>query len=107
MRRINRDYLGHDYDTDVIAFPYGGGRADDAPFGDVFVSVDQAKAQAKELGHSLLTEALTLAVHGTLHLAGYRDGRPADRRRMFARQDRLVRRFLGAPKGSWGQDAGG
>lgn len=93
MRRLNRRYLGHDYDTDVIAFPYAPSR--EGPFGEVFISIDQAKRQARELGHSLLEELATLAVHGTLHLIGYDDRRPADRRRMFARQDRLVRGVMG------------
>ncbi|MBI4423084.1 MAG: rRNA maturation RNase YbeY [Elusimicrobia bacterium] len=90
MRRLNRSYLGHDDDTDVIAFPYPkGGKG--SPFGDVFVSLDRARRQARDLGHPLLDEVLTLAIHGSLHLAGYRDHGPAERRRMFARQDRVLR----------------
>ena len=94
MRRINRRYLDHDYDTDVIAFPYAAPPArggEPAPFGDIYVSVAQAERQAAELEHPLLEELLTLVVHGALHLAGYRDGTAAERRRMFARQARLLR----------------
>ena len=92
MRAINKRFLGHDYDTDVIAFPYPA--APGGPFGDVFVSVPQARRQAAALGHSLLAEVLTLAIHGTLHLVGYSDEKAKDRRRMFARQDALLRRVL-------------
>ncbi|MBI4057611.1 MAG: rRNA maturation RNase YbeY, partial [Elusimicrobia bacterium] len=60
------------------------------PWGDIFISVDQARKQAKALGHSLLKEILTLAIHGILHLLGYRDHTPRDRRRMFHKQDQLL-----------------
>ncbi|MBI5201003.1 MAG: rRNA maturation RNase YbeY [Elusimicrobia bacterium] len=95
MRRINKRYLAHDYDTDVISFPYTAPRRDGEPFGDVFVSVDQAKKQAAALGHDAATELITLAIHGTLHLVGYDDAKAADKKRMFARQDRLLRSLLG------------
>ena len=89
--KMNRKFLGHDYNTDVIAFPYS---ADEAPtksfYGDVFVSYDQARIQARDIGHSHLRELLTLAIHGTLHLIGYDDHATADRERMFARQDRIL-----------------
>ena len=95
MRALNKRYLVHDYDTDVIAFPYASpaavGRGRDKPFGDVFISVHQAKIQAEELGHPLLTEVLTLVIHGTLHLLGYRDDTPRRKAAMFRAQDRLLR----------------
>jgi len=101
IRRLNKAHLNHDRATDVIAFPYdpvpaGGGISQaPPPFGDIVVSVDRARAQAREMGHPLLREVMTLAVHGALHLAGYLDGRPAERARMFKRQDRIVRLILG------------
>lgn len=89
MRRINKRFLNHDFNTDVIAFPY-----DQPPaFGDVYVSVDQARIQAEELGHSNLKELITLAIHGTLHLMGHDDHAPAARKRMFARQDAILRKL--------------
>lgn len=97
VRRINKQFLGHDHETDVIAFPYAGGPpvlpGTDAPFADVYISRGVARRQAREMGHDELTELMTLAVHGVLHLAGYDDRRPADRRRMFAKQDVLLRRL--------------
>ena len=102
IRRINKRYLRHDRNTDVVAFPYPQAlpakcTARHAPFGDVFVSVNQAAIQARALGHSLLWELLTLSIHGTLHLMGYDDRAPADRRRMFAKQDRIVRDLVPPP----------
>lgn len=89
IRRINKRYLNHDYNTDVIAFPYNMPPA----FGDVYVSVDQARLQAKDLGHSQLKELLTLAIHGTLHLLGFDDHSPAKKKKMFAKQDAVLRKL--------------
>jgi probable rRNA maturation factor len=102
IRRINKRYLRHDRNTDVIAFPYRRSLPEKSvprrsPFGDVFVSVDQARIQARELGHSFLKELLTLSIHGTLHLMGYDDHTPAERRRMFAKQDRIVGKLVPPP----------
>ncbi len=96
MRAMNREYLGHDYDTDVISFRHErvrGVPAAEAPFGDVYLSAWMARRQAAELGHSVLREALTLAAHGALHLAGHDDMSPADRARMFRAQDRILARL--------------
>ena len=91
MRKMNSEFLNHRHDTDVIAFRYdgapGGG---DQPFGDVYISAYQARRQAKELGHPVLDEVLTLVVHGTLHLLGYDDHAPAARRLMFERQEQIL-----------------
>jgi probable rRNA maturation factor len=94
MLRMNRHYLGHDYDTDVISFQHdvhpGMKKQRDVPIGDIFISAWMAVKQAKELGHSVSKEAATLAIHGALHLLGHDDHAPAKKKRMFAVQDRLV-----------------
>jgi probable rRNA maturation factor len=93
MLRMNRHYLGHDYDTDVLAFPHDvprGIAGDDTPLGDIFISAWMTRRQAKELGHTVAVEAATLAVHGALHLIGHDDHRPATKARMFKVQDRIV-----------------
>jgi probable rRNA maturation factor len=93
MRAMNREYLGHDYDTDVIAFLHERVRGvppAEQPFGDVYVSAWLARRQAADQGHSVLREALTLAAHGALHLAGHDDTAPAPKTRMFRAQDRIL-----------------
>ena len=93
MLRMNRHYLGHDYDTDVISFahePVPGLTGAEAPVGDIFISSWMTRRQAKALGHSPAAEAATLAVHGALHLSGHDDSRPAAKARMFKVQDRIV-----------------
>lgn len=93
MLRMNRHYLGHDYDTDVISFSHEavpGLTGDETPIGDIFISSWMARRQATALGHSVSVEAATLAVHGALHLTGHDDHRPAAKKRMFKVQDRIV-----------------
>lgn len=93
MRRLNLQYLGHDYDTDVVTFEHErtpGVPAVEAPIGDIFISGWMAARQAKELGHPVLSEALTLAAHGALHLLGHDDRTPRAKARMFRVQDRIL-----------------
>lgn len=92
IRKINKSFLGHDYATDVIAFAYEQTRRPTAeePYGDIVISVDKAKEQSRDMKHSLLKELLTLIAHGVLHLQGYDDHAPKDKKRMFARQERVV-----------------
>ena len=91
MLKLNIRFLGHRYDTDVIAFPYErSGLAKDEPFGDVYISSHQARVQAKDLKHSVLEEVLTLVIHGTLHLRGWDDSTPKKKAAMFREQSRIL-----------------
>lgn len=72
IRRINKQYLQHDYATDCITFPL----ADEVVNGEVYISIDTARVQASEYDVSLKNELMRLAVHGTLHLIGYDDQTP-------------------------------
>ena len=94
MLKLNRQFLGHDYDTDVIAFPYDAPPGvPSAEIGDVCVSAFLARRQAAEQGHPVLTEILTLVLHGCLHLAGLDDSTPRQQAAMFKRQDTLLKRL--------------
>ena len=93
MRSLNRQYLGHDTDTDVITFEHDrfpGVPASEQPIGDIFISAWMAARSAKELGHTPLRETLTLAAHGALHLLGHDDHTPRAKARMFRRQDEVL-----------------
>ncbi len=94
MRALGRRFLRRGHDTDVIAFNYeaGPGRRPDDPFGDIYVSAFMARRQARELGHPVLTEVLTLVAHGALHLLGYDDATAREKARMFRVQARVVGR---------------
>ena len=66
LRQLNKEFLGHDYATDVLSFP-GGGTED---LGELAISIERAAVQATEQGHTLLEELKILMLHGALHLAG-------------------------------------
>ncbi|MCA0384047.1 MAG: rRNA maturation RNase YbeY [Firmicutes bacterium] len=77
MKALNAEYRGKDEVTDVLSFPQYESIKDDGvsdPFiylGDVVISLEQAKRQAEEFGHTLEREIVYLTVHSMLHLFGY------------------------------------
>jgi len=71
IRRLNHRFRGLDKATDVLAFPLGDGLTVGQPFGDIVISAQSARRQAREYGGSLAGEIDRLLVHGTLHLCGY------------------------------------
>jgi probable rRNA maturation factor len=75
IRRINRRFLGHDWATDVISFPLGTDL-----LGELVISAPYARSEARRRGISEREELLRYVIHGILHLLGYDDHRPADRR---------------------------
>ncbi|MER3501024.1 MAG: rRNA maturation RNase YbeY [Candidatus Fervidibacterota bacterium] len=82
---LNRQFLRHDYPTDVLSFVLGETLADDGSIrwhGEIIISVDTAARHAHRFRHPLERELLHLAIHGTLHLLGYNDATPQQRRRM-------------------------
>lgn len=83
MARLNRQYLGCDGPTDVISFLYGA--QGDSVEGEVVINAEEAARQAQRLAHGPQEELLLYAVHGVLHLLGYDDADPRDRRRMHER----------------------
>ncbi|MDJ0975752.1 MAG: rRNA maturation RNase YbeY [Planctomycetota bacterium] len=93
MQQINREQLGHDYPTDVISFPL---EAEPVLMGDVVVSAETARREAAERGHPAYHELVLYAVHGVMHLLGYDDHSPDDRRRM-RRAERAALKALGLP----------
>lgn len=82
---MNRQYLKHDYLTDVISFDYSeGGKVS----GDIFISVDRVRENAEEMSISFLDELHRIMVHGVLHLIGYDDA-TADLRANMSRLEDL------------------
>jgi probable rRNA maturation factor len=72
--------------TDVLAFDLSDGEIPGF-IGEVYVNLQQARRQAKDMNISYIEEVKRLTVHGILHLLGYRDRRAVDRRRMWERQE--------------------
>ncbi len=73
IRELNNEHRGIDRETDVLSFPTLDFEESDGycMFGDVVISIEKAKEQAEEYGHSLLREMCFLCVHSALHLLGY------------------------------------
>lgn len=90
MASLHERYLGDPHPTDVMAFDLRDDPEDAEIEGEVVVSVDAAREQAKRLGLELGQELLRYVIHGTLHLTGYDDGTPAARRRMRRAEDRVL-----------------
>ena len=100
VRELNRDYLGRDESTDVLAFSMlpvaEEGGADLPPFiappdgvrhlGEVIISYPQAALQAEERHHSVRKEIAILVIHGVLHLLGFDHEEPEQERQMSARE---------------------
>ena len=70
LLKVNRDFLNHDYYTDVITFDYVKGKT---VSGDIFVSLPRISENAEQLGSSFVTELKRVLAHGILHLCGYKD----------------------------------
>lgn len=100
LRRLNRDFRGKDYVTDVLSFPSAHPRlpapAPGPSLGDLAISLARARAQARAYGHSVEDEIRILMLHGVLHLLGY--DHESDNGRM-ARVEKQWRARLGLPNG--------
>jgi probable rRNA maturation factor len=98
LRALNRQYLGIDAATDVLAFPAAqpdpgsGARY----LGDILISVQRARSQARRAGHPLEAEVQLLVVHGVLHLLGHDHGDRRAKARMWSSQEEVLR-GLGLP----------
>ena len=86
---INRQFLNHDYYTDIITFDHGS--TVDHLHGECFISVADAEKQAAEFGRPWTEELARYLIHGILHLQGYDDLEPDVRKVMKREENRLVR----------------
>lgn len=87
VRKINREFLKHDYNTDVISFDFNENNFIN---GEVYISVDTVRRNSVKYNTSLYEEIIRVLIHGTLHLLGYTDGSKEERIIMFDYQERLV-----------------
>ena len=84
---VNREYLQHDYYTDIITFDYCQGNR---LSGDLFISLDTVRSNADMLGTDYNTELHRVIIHGVLHLCGINDKGPGEREIMEAAEDRAL-----------------
>ena len=84
---VNREYLNHDYYTDIITFDYCRGKL---LRGDMVISLDTVRSNSELVGAAYERELLRVIVHGVLHLCGINDKGPGEREIMEAHEDRAL-----------------
>ena len=92
LLEINKQYLKHNYYTDIISFDlseYPG-----KLIGEVYISVDRVKDNAKTHGASFKEELLRVIFHGALHFCGYKDKKPADAKKMRQMEDLWLTAYM-------------
>lgn len=92
---INQQYLDHDTYTDVITFD--NSEAPKTIVGDIFISIDRIKENAKEFKHDFMDELCRVMVHGTLHLLGYPDKGKVAKKIMTEKEDLYLEKLLLKP----------
>ena len=85
--RVNREYLQHDYYTDIITFDYTEG---DTISGDLFISLDTVRTNAEQFDKPYDEELHRVIIHGILHLCGINDKGPGEREIMEAAEDKAL-----------------
>ena len=84
---VNREYLGHDYYTDIITFDYDEG---DIINGDIVISLDTVRSNAEQLGKHYDEELHSVIIHGILHLCGINDKGKGEREIMEAAENKAL-----------------
>ncbi len=87
MLEVNREYLGHDYYTDIITFDYC---EDDTLNGDLVISLDTVKSNAELFKKDYNEELHRVIIHGVLHLCGINDKGPGEREIMEAAENKAL-----------------
>ena len=96
IHELNREYRGVDRPTDVLSFALQDetdepdSEFEDDMLGDIVISVERAREQAGDYGHSFEREIVYLAVHGTLHLLGYDHEEESDKQEMRSKEEEVM-----------------
>lgn len=97
IHELNKNFRGIDRPTDVITFALEDNedfpKMETRVLGDIYISLDKAKGQAIEYGHSFLRELAFLSVHGFLHLLGYDHMKEDEEKIMFSKQEEILNGF--------------
>jgi rRNA maturation RNase YbeY len=89
---INKRFLNHDFYTDIISFDLSEQKG--SLVGDVYISIERVKENAKTEGNLYMHELLRVIFHGALHFCGYKDKKPADVRVMRSMEDKWLKAYL-------------
>ncbi len=91
LLEINREFLGHDYFTDVISFDYS---ENNLLNGEVYISIETIIENARRFNVPRKQEIIRVMIHGVLHLCGYRDDNEENRKVMHGIQESKIKQFL-------------
>jgi rRNA maturation RNase YbeY len=91
LLEINRQFLKHDYYTDVISFDYS---EEGSVNGEIYMSIDTIRRNAVRFKSGVRQELVRVMIHGVLHLCGYRDQGKEERKMMFSRQEMRLKEFI-------------
>ncbi len=89
---INRQFLGHDYYTDIITFDYSTASTLN---GDIFISLDTVRSNAETVGVSFEEELHRILIHGILHLTGQGDKTPETKAQMTEKENKALEKLNG------------
>jgi conserved hypothetical protein TIGR00043 len=90
LLNVNREFLQHDYLTDIITFNYCEGRT---VSGDVFISLDRVKENSLLFSCAYIDEIVRVVMHGVLHLLGYDDHTEVDRANMRGMENYYISKY--------------
>jgi rRNA maturation RNase YbeY len=88
LLEINRQFLQHDFYTDIITFPLS--EPGQPISGEIYISVDRVRENAREFGSTVKDELLRVVFHGALHLCGYKDKTPSQQREMRQLEEKYL-----------------
>ncbi len=91
LLEINQKYLEHDFYTDIISFDLS---ETDSVIGEIYISIDRVKENARKMGVSFKLELHRVIFHGILHLCGYRDKSNKDRKEMRQKEELLLNQYF-------------
>jgi rRNA maturation RNase YbeY len=92
LLKINKDFLSHDYYTDIISFDLS--EVPGQLIGEVYISVDRVRDNAKTHGTSLKEELHRVIFHGAPHFCGYKDKKPSEAKKMREMEDRWLNAYM-------------
>lgn len=93
LLNINREHLAHDYYTDIITFDLSASK-DAGISGELYISIDRVKDNAKQFGSTFTQELHRVIFHGLLHLCGYKDKRQTDIAMMRKKEAHYLKRYF-------------
>lgn len=91
LLEMNRQFLGHDYYTDIITFDYSDLKGEGVIHGDIYIDIETVRDNARIYGATSLEEMRRVIVHGVLHLCGQKDKTPRANAQMHRKEDKYLK----------------